>query len=165
MQAPFETDPAVSEFLVQLEVIPWFENLGKPISDPTVRRIADWSEWAGPWDADDASFGTRQAALRNEILRPACDQLVALWESVHDAVLNKAASKVPYDGEQDCNHGPTTAAWDAAYTAALMAVCVRQRRPIPHELQEHWRWFVAGHWPCSAATIGRDGQVTSFVVF
>ena len=38
----------VEAFLADLPTLPWFANVGQPITDRDVPRIWAWDEWAGP---------------------------------------------------------------------------------------------------------------------
>lgn len=84
--------------------------------------------------------------------------LSALWDRVHAAVFHAASPKVPYDPREDAWHGPTTAVWQAAWTAGLIALCMKTGQRIPSDLQEQWAWFVRGHWPSGYARLDTNDE-------
>lgn len=160
--APMNEDPEiyqrVEHFVAELDSIPWFSNIGKPMPpDAGIERIYRWEEWLGPEMPGNTRLHDQQQALYDSLMEEAGDEkeaLVALWSRVHAAVLRAAAPKVPYDPNQDCYHAPTLAVWQAAWTAGLVGLCLALGRPVPPELQEEWEWFVRGHWPSGYASLG-----------
>jgi len=89
-------------------------------------------------------------ALYDAIMEEAREERAALselWHRINAVVFGAASSRVPFDPKQDAWHGPTTAVWQAAWTAGLVGLYLRTGRPIPQELLEQWSWFVRGHWP------------------
>jgi hypothetical protein len=156
----------VDEFLDQLETIPWFAKLGKPIPDNQgVKRIYSWKEWPGPEDMEVSEIALRQQALYDEIMEKGQENrqsLEALWNKIEETVFSVAKDAVPYDQNKDAWYGPTAAVWHAGWTAALIGLCLQSDRPIPSELQEQWYWFLRGHWPCSWHG---DSPKETFVIF
>ncbi len=161
--------PTVGDFLAQLETVPWFCNTGRPARpDATVERISAWEEWPGPEEPAIGELSFRHQDLYERIMAEAGQQrtaLTGLWEAIHAAVFQRAASRVPYDAKQDAWHGPTTAVWQAAWTAGLIGLCLRTGRGVPPELQEQWSWYVRGHWPSGYASLGPDGRLGPLLVY
>jgi hypothetical protein len=154
----------VEAFLEQLEKVPWFANVGKPIPlTRGVKQIHSWEEWPGPEDTDEIHLD--QQALYDEIMENAKENqpsLELLWNRIHDTVERVARKTVPYDPNKDAWHGPTLAVWHAAWTAGLIGLCLQLNRPISPELQEQWRWFLQGHWPFFSQS---DSSKENLVVF
>src|SRR5437764_15202007 len=124
---PKEIAGDVLQFLVLLERVPWFLNLGKPHRwDPEVARIHSWEEWPGPERGFGDWFGRWPAVVREHLEAIARDrrgELDALWEKVHAVVLERAVPNLPlYDAKRDAWYGPTACVWDAAYIAPLVAL-------------------------------------------
>jgi hypothetical protein len=94
----------------------------------------------------------RQQDLYDELFATAgqrSPEAKQLWERIHAVVFRDAAPSIPYDPKEDCWHAPTQAVWDAAWTAGLVGLCLLLGRPLPPELSEQWKWYLAGHWPCA----------------
>jgi hypothetical protein len=162
-------DPAVAEFLAELESIPWFRNIGKLLpTDDGVKRILQWEDWPGPEDSAISQLAERQQALYDEIMASCGGDrqgLSRLWGHIHETVFRLAVPVVPCDPQQDAWHAPSTAVWQAACTAGLRGLCLHLRRPIPAELEEQWKWFVRGHWPSGYAWVRADGQLGPLLVY
>ena len=156
--------PTLGDFLAQLEAVPWFSSIGRPTAaDAGAVRMSAWEDWPGPEEPGILELSLRHQDLYDRVLAEAGDQrpaLAELWEAIHAAVFQRAAPRVPYDPAGDAWHGPTTAVWQAAWTAGLIGLCLRTGRPIPLELQEQWAWFARGHWPSGyAAGCGDNGRL------
>jgi hypothetical protein len=143
----------MEQFLAELEQVRWFENLGKPIGpEMGVDQIHDWEEWPGPEDPATDEMTLRQQALIDELLAAAggrSQEVEQLWERIRGMVFRKAIPKVPYDPEEDCYHPQSLSVWWAAWTAGLVGASLFLERPVPPELAEQWKWYLAGHWPCA----------------
>jgi hypothetical protein len=152
--------PTVGDFLVQLEAVPWFSNIGRPTPhDADVKRIFAWAEWPGPEEPAVAELSLQHQALYDAIMAEAGQQrgaLSELWDRIHPVVFQAAASRVPYDARQDAWYGPTTAVCQATWTAGLVGLCLQTGRPIPQDLLNQWIWFVRGHWPSGYASVPGD---------
>jgi hypothetical protein len=159
--------PTVDDFLVQLAAVPWFSNIGRTTPpDAGVERISAWEDWPGPEEPAITELSLRHQALFDAIMEGAGEQRAALselWDRIHAAVFRAAAPRVPYDPKQDAWHGPTTAVWQAAWTAGLMGLCLQTGRPIPQELLDQWSWFARGHWPSGFAS--QRGDHGSLLVY
>ncbi|GIW80570.1 MAG: hypothetical protein KatS3mg105_2377 [Gemmatales bacterium] len=95
---------------------------------------------------------TRQQSLYETIFAKAGQQREAaknLWNNIHTIVFHYASKNVPYDPTEDAWHAPSTAVWQAAWTAGLVGVCRMLNQDIPDDLEQQWRWFQEGHWPCA----------------
>jgi hypothetical protein len=162
-----EALPAVDDFLAQLDTVPWFSNIGRPTpADAEVGRIHEWEEWPGPEEPTITELSLRHQALFDDIMADAGAQRAALtevWDRVHDRVFRAAAPKVPYDPQRDAWHGPTTAVWQAAWTAGLVGLCLHTGRSVPPEIQEQWLWFVRGHWPSGYSSV--RGKLGALLVY
>jgi hypothetical protein len=143
----------VEQFLFQLERVPWFERLGRPVdSGAGVDSIADWEDWQGPGAPGTLGIALRQQALHDELFASAGErgaEAKQLWDRIHAIVFRDATPRVPYKPDEDCYHAPSQAVWDAAWTAGLVGICLLLNRPIPAELAEQWKWYLAGRWPCA----------------
>ena len=143
----------MGNFIKELERVPWFENLGKPNAPASkVKWIHDWDEWPGPEDPQVGDANSRQQLLYDEIVSNAQGELAFIeqaWKQIHEVVLRAGASKTPYVPDKDAWYAPNSAVWHAAWTAGLVGLCLLVNRKVPDELQEQWRWFRLGHWPCA----------------
>jgi hypothetical protein len=152
--------PTVEDFLAQLEAVPWFSNIGGTTPpDAGVERIFAWEDWPGPLEPAVDELFLRHQMLFDAIMGDAGEQraaLSALWDGIHAAVFRAATPRVPFDPKQDAWHGPTTAVWQAAWTAGLVGLCLQTGRPIPQDLLHQWAWFARGHWPSGYAAVRGD---------
>jgi hypothetical protein len=157
------------DLLSQLDAIPWFSKIGEPAPDDSgVERIYRWEEWPGPEEPSVLQLSIRQQALYDSIMGEAGGRrgdLSALWDRIHTAVFRATASAVPGDPQQDAWHAPTTAVWQAAWTAGLVGLCRQTGRPVPQDLQHQWAWFARGHWPCGYARQGADDKPGRLLVY
>jgi hypothetical protein len=146
----WEANPEVAVFLRQLEEISWFAKIGEPLlATSPFKQIRSWEEWPGPEEFSVEQIGYRQQSLYDELMESGDSaELTRLWEKIHSIVFRDAKHRVPYDEREDAWHGPTTAVWDAAWTAGLVGLHLFLQRPIPADLQQQWTWFAEGHWPC-----------------
>lgn len=156
---------SLADFLVNLETVPWFSTISEPITDvPNVLRIRSWDEWPGPMDDGVEALNLRHGALYEELVRQD-SSLKVIWDQIHAAVFRRATSAVPFDSTTDAWHGPTTAVWQAAWTAGLIGLCLASGHARPEDLQRQWEWFLRGHWPCGYERIMNDGEPGPLVVF
>jgi len=140
-------------FLDDLARVPWFANLGRPISPTShVRRIFGWDGWPGPEDDAVVKLHSRHQALYESILGDAKDKHLSaeeLWKNIHEVVFRVASQKVPYHANRDAWHAPSTAVWQAAWTAGLVGLYHLLEQKVPDDLEEQWQWYREGHWPCA----------------
>lgn len=98
-------------FLLELEQIPWFANLGKPLAQSSgVRRIAGWDDWPGPEDEGVTEIHLRHQSLYDGLLESAKEKrglAEHLWRNIHEVVIRLASRKVPYDPNKDTWHAPS----------------------------------------------------------
>jgi hypothetical protein len=161
-------DNPVENFVAQLATIPWFSNIGQPISDPSLPRLNHWDDWPGPEDPAIYDLHESQQRLYDSILTSAGENAAALtelWNRIHEIVFRYASHAVPYDPNEDTWHGPTMAVWQAAWTAGLIGLCLQSRHPIPPELEKQWLWFTRGHWPSGYASVSANGEPGALLVF
>lgn len=155
-----DRDRLLTDFLQLIDTIPWFSRTGIPDDQQNgAVFMTEWEQWPGPDDAGVQRIHHDQQALYDQIMSEGVDQLRVLtttWEAVQATVLRVASSFVAFDPDADAWHAPTTAVWQAAWTAGLICLCLYLRKPIPDDLMEQWRWFLAGHWPAGYQT-GPDG--------
>jgi hypothetical protein len=164
-----ENTSFVADFLAQLEAVPWFSNIGKPIeAGSDVERIYSWEGWPGPEDPSILELCTEQQDLYDAIMEEAGSEnahLLLFWEQIHAVIFRVAAPTVPYDANRDSWHAPSAAVWAGAWTAGLIGLCRYTNRPVPRELAGQWSWFVKGHWPSGYAGIGADGKSGRLLVY
>jgi hypothetical protein len=169
MNSDLHQNQAVADFLESLPRIPWFANVGKPLPPGALAKsLSCWDDWPGPEDPYVFELDARQQVLHDDILKrfeARRDDLTTLWNRVQEAVRRHASPAVPYDPEADAWHGPTSAVWQAAWTAGLMAWCSLLEYPIPPELQEQWDWFARGHWPAGYSVVWADDRLGPLLVF
>ncbi len=148
---PADDNHDVTNFVAQLEGIPWFAHVGTPLQSRTaIQRMSRWDQWPGPEDPCTSELPYRQQALHDELMgasAPLNHALSELWDTIQATVLTSAAKNVPYKTNEDAWYGPNVAVWHAAWTAGLVGLCLFLKRPVPEEVQEQWKWFVQGHWP------------------
>jgi hypothetical protein len=169
MGSELDDNPALAKFLADLENMPWFANVGKPLpAGKTAKQLRGWEEWPGPEEPAIFELSERQQALHDALLAGAEKRrkdLSRLWEQVREIVFRRACLTVPYDPEQDAWHAPTSAVWQAAWAAALVAWSICLACPIPAELQEQWDWFARGHWPSGYTTVSAEDRVGPLLVY
>ncbi len=162
-------EPAVAQFIREVNAVPWFKNVGQPLPpDTNARQLHRWEDWPGPEEPSIFEISERQQALHDELLASAPgrrSELERVWKRIGDIVTSLAASAVPYDAKKDSWHGPTSAVWQASWTAGLVAWCLLLSRELPADLHEQWRWFVLGHWPSGYTAVKEGERVGPFLVF
>lgn len=153
-------------YLRELEASRWFSRIGEPLErDAGVQRLRGWEEWPGPHVPGVDELFWRQQKLYDALLAEAGaarPELLDLWEQIQK--LRSAASRVPYDPDQDCYHGSTTAVWTVSWTAGLVGWCRYLQRPVPDDLAEQWRWFQQGFWPAGYAWVDAEGRTGPLLV-
>ena len=158
--ADTNSDLSIEAFVAQLETVPWFSELGQPgPADAEATRIFSWDEWPGPEDPSVNELALGQQALYDGLLETAGEkrqEFLALWDRIQETVFRAARTRVPYDPEEDCYHGPTAALWQAAWTAGLIGWCLYVGQPVPGDLREQWQWYLAGHWPAGYSWLSDD---------
>jgi hypothetical protein len=149
------TAHSLDEFERSLGKVAWFANLGQPSPwDEGCVRIYAWDQWPGPNKgvAEALAFMAQDFYDRIFAASPlGADALKALFDRMHEIVMDHAHTAVPFDPEQDCFHAPSQCVWHAAYDAGLIACVLASGWPVPDDLVEEWNWFEAGHWPASFA--------------
>lgn len=158
----------LDDFLLSLETVSWFSNIGEPImGSPDVPRIQTWAEWPGPDDVGVQELARSQQELYDEIANGGelSESLKRTWDHVHSSVLSRASSTIPFDPTKDAWHPPSSAVWQAAWTAGLIGLCLDCGRPVPKHLKEQWDWFLRGHWPCMYGSVSGDGRLGNLVVY
>lgn len=163
------TDSAVGKFLADLESIPWFKNIGRPLPpDAVAERLRRWEDWLGPEEPAVLELFDRQQARYDE-LTVGCHgrraELQSLWDQVHKIVFARASVAVPYSPDEDSWHGPTAAVWAAAWTAGLVALYICLGRPIPDDLQQQWNWYLLGHWPAGYTAVRNEGRHGPLLIY
>jgi hypothetical protein len=115
---------SIESFLIEIDQIPWFANIGKPSElDGEALRITSWEAWPGP-NTPGCELMHEAQQERHDRLLAAGDppQIEALWQRIHDRVLMRAIPRVPWKDSEDVYYGPTLAVGDAAWTAALVGI-------------------------------------------
>jgi|SoiMethySBSTD1v2_1073268.scaffolds.fasta_scaffold80720_4 hypothetical protein len=159
--SPFQPEAlimiSIESFLIEIDQILWFANVGKPSElDGQALRITSWEAWSGP---ETPGSGLMQEAQvdRHERLLAAGDprQIEALWQRVRDRVFMQAIPRVPWMDDADAWYGPSAAVWNAAWNAALVGISGSLGINLDQDslggewtLAAEWRWLRAGHWPC-----------------
>jgi hypothetical protein len=152
-EAPIMT--SIESFLIEIDQIPWFANVGKPSElDGQALRITSWEAWPGPQTPGGELMQEAQVE-RHERLLAAGDrlQIEALWQSIHDRVFMRAIPRVPWKDNEDAWYGPNAAVWGPPgmlhSSAGSLGIDLDQGS-LGGEwtLAAEWRWLRAGHWPC-----------------
>jgi hypothetical protein len=164
-----DLDPVVARFIQDVNAVPWFKNVGQPLSSETnARQFHRGEDWPGPEEPAIFELSERQQALHDELLASAPERREALenlWGRIDATVIRLAVAAVPYDANEASWYGPNAAVWQASWTAGLVAWCLLLQREIPAELQEQWRWFALGHWPSGYAVVWADDRLGPLLVF
>src|SRR5438128_2600069 len=96
-----EENQDVVHFLAQLEHIPWFANVGKPVGpNPAVQQISSWDKCPGPEEPSVTDLHSHQQLLYDEIMRSPDQErevLSELWDRIQGVVLRAASRNIPYD--------------------------------------------------------------------
>ena len=160
---------SIEQFLIQLESVPWFRSLGEPTSsDSDIERLQRWEDWPGPEEPSVLELSTEHQALFDDLMATAGkhqEDLSSLWQRIHAIVFRVARSAVPYDPSKDAWHAPSSAVWQAAWTAGLIGLCLHTGHAIPQRLDEQWKWFIRGHWPAGYANSDSEEGPGRLLVF
>ncbi len=157
---PITNSSDIDEFRRALARVPWFSSPGAPVSGAIC--IEDWDDWPGPEDRSVVSIHLAHQACFDSFFAETGDKegLKTLWKAVLSEVMDAARHTVPFDETEDSWHGPTTAVWQAGWTAALVALHLEVQREMPADLLEQWKWFCAGRWPCAW-----DERSAGYIIF
>jgi hypothetical protein len=149
---------SIESFLIEVDQIPWFANVGKPSElDGEALRITSWEAWPGPNRPGCELMHEAQQDRRDRLLAAGdLTQIEALWQRIHDRVFMRAIPRVPWKDNEDVYYGPTLAVGDAAWNAALVGISGSLGIDLDQgglggewTLASEWRWLRAGHWPCA----------------
>ena len=140
----------IDRFLADLELIPWFANIGKSLpAGAAVKQIHDWDEWPGPEEESVNADGEEQQALFDLLMEQGkTKELQRVGDQIQTKVLHIVHNRSSYDANEDAWDAPSAAAWHAAWTAGLVGLCLVTGKEIPRNLQTQWDWFLRGRWPC-----------------
>jgi hypothetical protein len=147
----------IEGFLIEIDQIPWFANVGKPSElDGQALRITSWEAYPGP-ETPGCDLSAQAYGKRREWLDAAGDpsQIEAAYQRIRDRVFMQAIPRVPWKDEEDVWYAPNAAVVSAGWNAALVGVS----RSLGIDLDERgfggewtlaseWGWLRAGHWPC-----------------
>jgi|SRR5215472_8018307 len=149
----------IESFLIEIDRIPWFANLGKPSElDGEALRITSWEAWPGPNRPGCELMHEAQQDRHDRLLAAAGDPrgFEVFWQRIHDRVLMRASPCVPWKENEDVYYGPNLAVGDAAWNAALVGISGALGIDLDQggpggawTLASEWRWLRAGHWPCA----------------
>ena len=154
---------AYGQFVRELEKVPWFSRLGEAIDDASIARILSFDDWPGPQEPLVERMHLEQQQLFDD-LRATEPAASADFDALVSRVLRDISERVDFDTSSDAWDGPSSAAWHAAWTAALFATCLRLDRDVPIWLRDQWLWFQRGHWPTGYRSLGSDGKPTGLVI-
>jgi len=154
-----DVESILENFLLELEQIPWFENLGQPTpEDDNVIRIHSFKEWNGPEGIGESIQEEHIERWRKDLFEVAQEDTHGLeghWEHLEAIVFDIVRFKVAYNPKDDLWCGPYAAVWFATKIAALVGCTLIQYGCLPEKsagsqwnLAEIWHWLQRGHWPC-----------------
>lgn len=129
----------IHTFLDQLDKFPWFENVGKPVTEEGIKQVFSWNE---AWQClqDDSWI---YASFHREI-----DQSHPIWAEAYDRAYESVVrSGRNYEFEEG-NPVSRSAGWDAGGAAYQIEAGIKDGFYL--KLME---WYRKGHWPC-----GWDGE-------
>jgi hypothetical protein len=114
----------IESFLVEIDQIPWFANVGKPSRlDGDALRITSWEAWPGPETPGSTLMGEAAVARRARLLAAGDPLMIeALWQRIHERVFMQAIARVPWKDDEDAWYAPNTAVFHAAWNAALVGI-------------------------------------------
>ncbi|QDV15618.1 hypothetical protein Pan153_02340 [Gimesia panareensis] len=80
--------PAVTQFISEIEQVPWFDNLGRPPQqDGPAAQIHAWEEWSGPEEPSVIGMHERQQAFYDELTNgETSTEMRELWEQIQSIV-------------------------------------------------------------------------------
>lgn len=115
---------SIESFLIEIDQIPWFANLGKPSRlDSQALRIASWEAWPGPETPGSGLMAEAAEARRARLLGAGDPPMIeALWQRIHERVFMQAIACVPWKDNQDAWYAPNTGVFRAAWNAALVGI-------------------------------------------
>jgi hypothetical protein len=138
----------VQAFLVSLDTIPWFENVGKAVGESTVIQVSSWAE---AWEC------LQDDAWADGLFHDHVDQQHPAWNAAYDRALNAViASGRNYELEKDI-----PVALQAAYDAggAAYEIAEGQKDGFFTKLMV---WYCLGHWPCGWEADYPEGKLIVF---
>src|SRR5215813_4240891 len=111
----------IESFLIEIDQIPWFANVGKPSElDGQALRITSWEAWPGPETPGSGLMAEAQQERRTRLLAAGDPpQIEALWQRIHEWVFIRAKPRVHWKDNEDAWHAPTTAVLQAAWNALV----------------------------------------------
>jgi len=140
-------------FVAGLEAVPWFAAIGTTTSEPNIVAMASWDEWPGPDSAPVERVALEQQAMR-DLLEQTHPDAMKDFDALVNRILAITSRRVPFNSEEDAWQAPSTAAWHAAWTAALWAAHLKLKIQPPSALASQWRWLERGHWPAGYTESG-----------
>ena len=132
----------------------WFSNVGRD----QFSSLKTWDDWPGPEVPECEAIGL----LTQEYFDTLSTQIGIDYDTFIARVrkvLAQIAEVHEYEEEQDYFDPKTSAAWEAAWWAALVHFHEKHDLEIPVMIQKVTDLLVAGHWPYG---IKEDGE---FLIF
>jgi hypothetical protein len=159
----------LTQFLSEIRDVRWFASVGEPLSpDLGLTQLASWNDWPGPECPEVIELFLRDADLKAALLASDSSRIEELqhaFDVAHDTVLSAAANHVDFGPDKDAWHAPSTAVWQAAWVAGLVAMHLVLGRELPRDLAREWELFRAGHWPAGYADPVSEGKHRRILVY
>jgi hypothetical protein len=114
----------IENFLIEIDQIPWFANIGKPSHlDGQALRITSWEAWPGPETPGSDLIAEAANSRRAQLLATGEPPMIeAVWQRIYERVFERAAVGAPYKDEEDIWYAPNAAVEYAAFNAALVGI-------------------------------------------
>jgi hypothetical protein len=141
---------------------PLFSNIGLPIVSASNPRIVQWDAWLGPEDPTCLAIAIRQQELHDDLVPPEEEQE---WVAALNLVVDYVATLIPYEPDEDVWHGPSAAAWGAAWVFSLEHLHAARGVALPADTAAQLVWFERGHWPCALVDGASGENLKDYVIF
>ncbi len=129
-----QLNPKLINFLEELETIPWFKNVGKPIHQQEVKQLFSWSDaWTNLQDENWIN-----ASFHNHV-----DNMNPLWDIAYDKALEAASTSNYCQELEDGISVADAVAYDVA--AAAVDIATISTNTFFIDLMQ---WYRLGHFPC-----------------
>ncbi len=128
-----EVNPKVINFLEELDMIPWFKNIGEPLHDQKVKQVFSWND--GWEDLQNESW-------MNASFHAHVDSMNSIWDVAYEQALEILSKSINYYELEEGISVADAVAYDVAAAAVELAT------GKPDFFSNLIKWYRLGHWPC-----------------
>jgi hypothetical protein len=128
-----EVNPTVRSFLEELDIIPWFKNIGEPLYIQEVKQLFSWND---AWEhLQNESW--INASFHNHV-----DSMNPIWDLAYDQALGILSKSINSHELEERISIADAVAYDIAAAAVELAT------DSPDFFTNLIEWYRLGHWPC-----------------